>query len=355
MPEQVTEANPKQGATGNLSFRERMRERLAAERESGEPAGPPEGYEDAPAPEANPSEQSDVPVGDGYEEALDPARHAEAEPTEELREQPTEDPAQPEEAVAESSDDAEADDAVPAEIRELTERAERAEERAQNMERDYRIKTHKIAAATRDLEDSQSIVQKQAAFIMNIADQGVAQFDNVNWADLRTKPEQYRQVKQAYDAAMLQQDTLRRNFQGLAQNHQQQMEVAKSREAEVSKDILRTTIDGWSNDLYGELRTFAVNELSYTEAEFDNMTDWRRIRDIHAQYQLSKTTEEVVSLRRKKAKQPAQRQVERPVAQPRNAQGQFADARQAFFDNPGDPKARRGFFEEKLRAERGRR
>ncbi len=304
--------------------------------------------------EANLSEQSDAQVGDGYEEALDPARHTEAAPTEELDDQPTEDPAPIEEAVAETSDDTDADTALPAEMRELTERAEQAEERARNMERDYRIKTHKIAAATRDLEDSQSVVQKQAAFIMNIADQSVAQFDQVNWAELRTNPEQYRQVKQAYDQAVLQQDTLRRNFEGLAENHQRQMEIAKSREAEVSKDILRTTIEGWSNDLYGELRAFAVKELSYTVAEFDNMTDWRRVRDIHAQYQLSKSTKDVVTLRRKKAKQPAQRQVERPVAQKRNAQGQFQDARQAFFDNPGDPQARRGYFEEKLRAERGR-
>ncbi len=352
MVEERTGANP-QGATDNLSFRDRMRERLAAERDSGEPAGPPDDYVEAVA-EANPSEESsDYQVGDGYEEAHDPARQADDEAEPELEEPTGEE--EPEEAVATtSSEDAEPDDGVPTDIRELTERAEKAEERAQMMERDYRIKTHKIAAATRDLEDSQQVVQKQAAFMLNLAEQGVQQFDGVNWQQLQTQPEKYQQVKQAFEQACQTRDTLKKNLDGIAENHLQLMETAKGREAEVSRDILKTTIDGWSNELYGALRAYAVEELSYTEAEFDNITDWRRIRDVHAQYQMSKTAKEVVTLRRKKAKQPVKRQRERPTAQPRNRQGQFQNARQALFDSPGDPQARRSYFEEKLRAERGR-
>jgi len=330
MPDVETEANREEPSES--SFKERMRQRLSTERESGEPAGPPDGYE-----EVNPGDESDV-VDEVVE--ADPARQAEGEDEPELIE-PTGDVDDQTEAVSDNSED-------------LIQRAEKAEERAKSMERDYRVKTHKIAAATRDLEGHSKVVKQQAEFILSIAEQGVTQFDSVNWATLQTKPEEYQRMRQMFEGAVMQRDHLKKQLTGIAEQHKTMLEQAKGTEAEVSKDILRTTIDGWSNELYGSLREYAVEELSYTAAEFDDMTDWRRLRDIHSQYQISQAPKQVTRLRRKKGKQPVSRQLERQTARPRNSKGQFESARNDFRDNPGPGQARSNFFIEKLRAERGR-
>ena len=349
----IAEANPTGEPTGEPSFKERMRLRLAAERASGEPAGPPDGYE------VNPSEQpeSDIAkVGDGYEEALDPARQPEVDPEPEL------DPVEPtgevpaEGALTEPSIEPEvvAEIQVSEEHAELVARADAAEERAKSMERDYRVKTHKIADATRALEDQTSVVKTQADFILNEANMGVSQFDNVDWNQLRTKPEEYQRMKQMFEQACMLRDRLVNQLGGIAEHHKQILEQAKGREAAVSKDILRSTVVDWSNELYGKLRGYAVEELSYTAEEFDDMTDWRRLRDIHAQYELAQAPKTVVRLQRKRGKTPVNAQRETPTGQVANPQGDLQTARKDLHENPGNPQARRSFFQQKLAAERRR-
>jgi len=350
------EANPTGEPTGEQAqpdFRERMRLRLAAERTSGEPVEPPAGYE-----EVNPSEQpeSDIAkVGDGYEEALDPARQPEAEVEPELEVEPTVE-AEVEGALTEPSKDPEAvpEIKVSDEHAELIARADAAEERAKSMERDYRIKTHKIADATRALEDHTTVVKTQADFILNEANMGVTQFDNVDWNQLRTKPEEYQRMKQMFEQACMLRDRLVNQLGGIAERHRQILEQAKGREAAVSKDILKSTVVDWSNELYGKLRGYAVEELSYTAEEFDDMTDWRRLRDIHAQYELSQAPKTVVRLQRKKGKTPVNAQRETPTGRVANPQGDLQTARKDLQDNPGHPQARRSFFMQKMAAERRR-
>ena len=349
------EANPTGEPTGEPSFKERMRLRLAAERTSGEPVEPPAGYE-----EVNPSEQpeSDIAkVGDGYEEALDPARQPEAEVEPELdpEVEPTVE-AEVEGALTKPSSEPEAapEITVSDEHAELIERADVAEERAKSMERDYRIKTHKIADATRALEDQTGVVKTQADFILNEANMGVSQFDNIDWNQLRTKPEEYQRMKQMFEQACTLRDRLVNQLGGIAEHHKQMREIAKSREADVSKDILRSTITDWSNEMYGKLRGYAVEELSYTAAEFDDMTDWRRLRDIHAQYELAQAPKTVIRLQRKKGKTPVNRQRELPTGKAANPRGDLQKARQDLEDNPGEPRAKRNFFQQKMAAERRR-
>ncbi len=334
------------------SFQERMRQRLSAERTGEEPAGPPDGYD-----EVNPSgELESDEVGDGYEDAIDPARQPDDEINPELL-QPTGDEIAPTEAILQDPDDPNAE-GEPAELtpehQTLIQRAEDAEAARASMERDYRVKTHKIAAAGRELEESTSIVRRQAEFILGIAEQGVTQFDNINWTELQSKPEEYQRMRKMFAGAIQQRDGLKQQLGGIAQHHEQVLEKAKAAEAEVSKDILKSTVSGWSNELYGKLRGYAVEELSYTATEFDDLTDWRRLRDINSQYQMSLVPKRVSRLSRTKGKQPAASQRERQPQRRSNASGRFQDARQAFHDNPG-PKEKRDFFREKLRAERGRR
>lgn len=356
MPENLAaEANPQREPSApepQTDFRSRMRQRLAAERNSPEPAGPPEGYEDG---EANRSESTSDAVGEGYEEALDPARQADEEASPEPEELTGEE-AESEDAVTETSEDDTETEVTMTEVEALREEARKAEEARRNMERDYRIKTHKIAAAIRDVEQQGTVVKQQAQFFANLAEQSLQQFNGVNWDALKSDPAKYQQTKAAFEAAIGQRDMLKRALGQIGEQHTQLLEQAKDREAEVSRDILKTTLPDWSNELYGKLRSFAMEELAYTAEEFDDMTDWRRIRDIHAQYQIANASKRVAKLPRKQGKQPVNRQRERQIQSQRDAKGRFQNSRQRLFDQPGDREARRNFFQDKLRAEReGRR
>ena len=302
-----------------------MTQRLAAERNGPEPATVPEGYEDG----ANRTEPESDKVGDGYEEALDPARQAEAGDASELTdpevEEPTDDEPETEEAVTETSEaDTETETEEPSAVAELRQRAEQAEERTKMMERDYRVKTHKIAAAVREVEQSGEVVQQHAQFYANLASQQLAAFENVNWEQLKTDPAKYQQTRAQFQQALNQRDAMHKALGQIGEQHKQLVEQSKDREAEVSRDILKTTVPGWSNELYGKLRAFALEELAYTAEEFDGMTDWRRIRDVHAQYQIAQAPKSVAKLPRKKGKQPVGGQRERQVIKAqRDAKGRY--------------------------------
>lgn len=324
MPEQGTEsANPTEP-----TFAERMQERLAAERE-------PE--------EANSEAESDEEevIEEEVEEASDDARNTDDVEDEEPEEL-TSDEDDTDEAITEET----SDDAIAA----ATERAEKAEEARASMERDYRKKTHKIAESVRSLEDSATVVEQTSQFYANLAEQSVSQYANINWGLLKTRPQEHAEAEQAYKAALQHRDAMKRNVESISTKFKELKEEAKKRQSEVSQDILKTTVDDWSNDLYAKLRTYAVDELAYTEAEFDDMSDWRQIRDIHAQYQVAQAPKSVAKLKRLKGKPPAKKQRGKRKVR-RDAKGKFQDSRKQFWENPGDKQARHNFFQDRLRAE----
>lgn len=232
--------------------------------------------------------------------------------------------------------------------------AARAEEARSNMERDYRRKTHKIAEAVRATQEQHDVVLAQAQFYAGLAEQGVRQFDSVNWQELQQRPEHYQQARQAFQVAQRYHEQLQASLQSVQKTAQEQRETFKKREAEVSREVLRSTIPNWSNQLYSDLRAFAVEELDYAPAEFDEITDWRRIRDVHSQWS-TKKAREVLNKPPKRNTQPERRSsANAPLSVARGDRGQFQSARQALLSRPGDRSARSNFFQAKLKAERSK-
>lgn len=359
--------NPETGSQPQerpLSFRERMQQKLAAERG---PRGEPQ--EVNPGTRQQLSEQAEAQSETPPAEPRQAETGGEEEHQEDLHEEtqePTPETDETEAAVTETSDE----DAEPGEesdtpadensIEYWQSRAEEAETNRARMERDYRIKTHKQAAAVRDAEHQGEELSAMAVFYDNLAGQNLQHFEQIDWAALRTEPEKYGQTRAAYETAVRQSEQLRNQARQVMQRVQEIREQAKNRHAEVSKDILATTVPGWGKELNEQLRKFATTELYYTEDEYDDLTDWRTISMLHELRDLREKVKGVTlkpKFNRKKAKKPsAMPQREQKTGVRRNAQGKFQNAKQALWENPGDRQARRSFFEEKLAAERaGRR
>lgn len=358
---------------GASSFKERTLARLSAER--GEPAGPPPGYEDGAETQTEPDDQQQATrVGDGYDDAADPN---------ELDGQETDQPTgvEPDRETGESEDDTgdgETLEPEPLSVSALAERLQldpvevydnimvpvgdygeqisisELKDKYGDVQRDFAQRAQQLTLSSQAIDEQHEAIEAEAAFYSNLAEQTVKNFDNVNWTALQTEPEKYQGMQREFQQATRNRDQLVTATKELRNRHAEAKTAIKDREAEMSRQVLSFKIPNWGNDLYSELRAFAVDKLDYTAEEFDNFTDWRRIRDIERQFRQSKAPSTVGELKAQaKAKQrPRQRQ--RAAAQTRNNQGEFANSRTLLQENPGDPTARRRYFQDKLAAERER-
>lgn len=250
--------------------------------------------------------------------------------------------------LADASDEPEPDEGSP-EYWKM--KAAEAEESRLNMERDYRRKTHKIAETHRAAEDQHQQVVAQAQFFAGMAEQGVRQFDQVNWEQLQQDPAKYQQARQAFITAQQYHRQMVDALKSVDKSVTERRDHAKKREADISREILKSTVPGWNNQMYQDLRAFAVEDLDYSPSEVDDMTDWRRIRDIHSQWIVSKAK---TSLKNppKRTKQPERKSGNAPLPGSRNERGQFQNAAKALTNNPGNRQAKHNFFVQKLRNER---
>lgn len=249
--------------------------------------------------------------------------------------------------------DGESDDQVPEEGSTEYWRvmAEKAEESRSSMEKDYRRKTHKIAEAHRASEDQHQQVVAQAQFFVGMAEQGVKQFDHINWQQLQQDPAQYQQARQAFITAQNYHKQVADALQSVENSVKDRRETAKKREADISREILKSTVPGWNNQMFQDLRAFAAEELDYSPQEVDDLTDWRRIRDIHSQWVISKAKTALNTPPRRK-NQPERKSGNAPLPNVRNDKGQFQSARNALAANPGDRSAKHNYFLQKLRNDR---
>lgn len=328
--------------TRTLTPREQFRaiaaERLRAERE---PAGP------TPEPSTEPAEDTAVETPK-VQASKEPARG----PTEDAPEtEGTVDAASDESGTLEGSDE---DTSEPEEGSLDWYRAEieRATEARKSMERDYRIKTQKIAEARRHLEGNTKEVMQMAGFYANLADSAVSRFQNVNWDALRTKPEEFNRVKAQYDQAVAQRNQIKAGLEQLSVKQREAIEQAKRAEAELSREILSTTVPDWSSERYRTLREFADKESLFSPDEFNQITDWRTMYLLN-EIEKVRSAPKTISPPQAKASPPKRRTGTQPaVPTPRDASGKFTSATKLLQMKPGDKAARRDFFRAKLAAER---
>jgi len=320
-------ANP--SGEPSLSFREATEQRLRQEADNAQPDLQEVGAQDdtSPDPEADQRETEDDLV----------------EESEEGQPEAGED----EEAVEEPESEWNARE------RELIEQAEKAEAGRKSMETDYRRKTHKLSQDSRAVESNAEEVKATAEYYANMAQQKLAQFNNVNWQELQTQPERYQQAQQAFAKA---QQELRFHEQAVEQVKKRSEEMRsqhQSQVAEHSRGVLMHQIPNWGGEVYQQLRDFAEKEYDYSSDEFDEIVDWRPMKMIHDAWQATNTKKEAAKVVKKVGRKSGRRAPGKTAdGQPRNAQGQFQAAREKSLHSPGDRAAFREYQQRRLELER---
>ena len=357
---------------GKLSFRQRVEARLREETDK----KAPEGYEDG-AGEEDSKDEGDTKVGDGYDEALDPSKTDGEEGGEdsETDQAAKTDGSETGKDEGEDSDEGETPGALtvvdvaerlqidPAEFydkvtvpvgdygEQMTISA--LKDRYNGIQQEYATKAQSMAEAITGIERFHDEVETEASFYESLAEQSLSVFDKVNWTELQSEPEKYQATRQEFTVAVKNRDQLVAASKELKTRHKQALKEMKDKEASLSREILSFKVPSWSNDLYTEMRTFAVERLNYSAEEFDDISDWRRIRDIHAQFVFAQAPKNVEELRKATAKRkPDVAKSRKTGQQARNSKGQFETSRQSLYDNPGDRDARRKYFQDKMAAER---
>jgi hypothetical protein len=232
----------------------------------------------------------------------------------------------------------------------LRQRAEDADARVTSMQSDYTRKTQKLGEARRELLDNLEKSKQVAKVYADRASNNLGRYDNVNWQQLQTTldPQVYAKRVKEYRRAVQMRDRAVAEHGQVAEFADKQIESQKQYQAEISRDVLSSTLPGWGNELYGSLKDHAVNSLDFTQEEFDNITDHRWIRLIHNDMKMSKTSKHIEGIQQSNSPQSPRGQNK---GRPRGADGRYKNAQQNHLANPGDRNATRAAFRERLSAE----
>lgn len=321
------------------SFRERKLSQLQSEEEPkpGKPRSSAESAEDGYPDDEDPREdllddEDDADLdGDADDEDLDD-QEAEDEEADE--------------------DEDEEDELSADEWREKAENLQRelsrVTENRKKIEADFRNSTAENITFRHQLEDSVEQVTEQGKFWLNLAQSQVQQFENLDWSQV--PPDKMAQVKAQAQQAMHRRDQILQRFQAMAQHAEQAREDSKRRQAELSRNVLSTRIEDWSNEKYAQIREHSA-KFHFTPDEFNEITDWRIIELLHRDLEREKAVETVQRVKRKrKARVPHNKSQRRPD---RSANGRFQSAKAAAHANPGDRSKFREMQRQKLARERG--
>jgi len=225
-----------------------------------------------------------------------------------------------------------------------------AEELRGNMQSDYQRKTQKIANDRRELKRGFEVQTQVSAAYVTQAEQALSKWQGVDWQGLRRTldPADYNQRVEQFRQVATQVESAKSNHQALVDYAGKTLDEQKSSEADVSKDILKNTIPKWGNELYGQLRNFAVDSLGYSATEFDDVTDHKVIALIHRHWSTSNAGKTVEQLTRQSNQRPPQG----GNLPQRGHDGKFLNTKSAWLENPGQRGRAHDFFTEKLRQER---
>ena len=236
-------------------------------------------------------------------------------------------------------------------ITQLRNRAEEAETMVESMQTDYTRKTQKIAESRKELLSNLEQSQKLSEIYAQRAQQAVQRFSGVNWQQLQSTldPQTYNARVAEYQQAVGQRDREVQAHEQIKKFVGEQIEQSNNDAAEISRDVLRTTVPGWGNELYGTLREFATSVLDFTQVEFDQITDHRVIKLIHNSWKVSDTSKRVKGIQHKS--QAMQPQGGPNRQQPRGSDGRFREAQEKHLANPGNRDLTREAFRQRLQRE----
>lgn len=184
---------------------------------------------------------------------------------------------------------------------------------------DYTKKTQALAEQRKEVDQTKEQYASALAYMTQATRQGLSQFDQVDWQNLQTSdPAQYQALSQQYRQAAQQVQAFETAQQEFFQQAQQQVEQQQKLQAQQSVETLKTLVPEWSNEMYGELRTFAGN-YGMTAEEFNRIADHRPIlmmldaMKFHKSRQVAtdKKAKPVTSKRKQKASNPNQTLVAR--------------------------------------------
>lgn len=258
-----------------------VEERLAAVLASPETSDKPETEADS-QPEAEQAVEGDEAVVEDEVEA----DAAEPEEAEDGQTEDEEGEADTEEAADDADDDGDEPQLVEVDGEQLT-----LEEVKLGYLRqaDYTRKTQAVAEQRKAVDEERQYYGSALNSILTAVGADVARFENVDWERAAAEnPEQYRQGKAAYEQTLNLFNGIRQQTEEFVQRTKKAQEEAIKAQAKESISILKSTIPGWSNDLYAQIGEYAQENLGFKPEEFNNIADHRAISSIWKAMQYDK-------------------------------------------------------------------
>ncbi len=352
---------PKRESTGS-SFRDRAIQRMERERDPGAKVDAvPVSEVQEKVVEQNLDVQPDAhqPIDDGYPtEDLDKT-------SDDLTDEDTQHQDDEDEDVQTTDNDSEPtgvdntdveDVSGEQDITGLRQRAEEAEAMVASMQSDYTKKTQKLGESRRELKQSLEHSAQIAGIYAERANSQLQRYDNVNWTQLQSTldPQIYSQRANEYRQVVAMRDRAVSEHENISNLAKEQTELQKRDQADISREILQTTLPGWGNELYGKLREYAVDKLNFTQDEFDDFTDHRWIKLIHGAFQISQTGQHVENIQNNGSRN--RKPAGKNKRQTRGIDGKYRKALSDHESNPGNRDFTREAFRQRLQRERtGRR
>ena len=154
---------------------------------------------------------------------------------------------------------------------------------------DYTRKTQAVAEQRKAAEEDRQYTASALNAVLTAVGADLSRWENVDWERAAAEnPEQYAQAKAAYEHTQALFGGIREQADGFVKRAQEAQKQALAVKAQESVAILKTTVPGWNNDLYGKIGEFACTELGFTPDEFNQIADHRAIMSIYESMQYRK-------------------------------------------------------------------
>jgi hypothetical protein len=147
---------------------------------------------------------------------------------------------------------------------------------------DYTRKTQAVAEQRKAAEEERQYYASTLNSLLATVGADIQRFQSVDWERAAVEnPQQYKQAKAAYEQSTALFENIKQQTQDFVARAQETQKQALKAQAKESISILKTTIPGWSNDLYAQIGEFAQKELGFKPDEFNNIADHRAIVSIY--------------------------------------------------------------------------
>ena len=209
----------------------------------------------------------------------------------------------------------------------------------------WRDQATKAAHHTREQKSRSELFDVQDKQYARLAEGNLARYSGVDASKLT--PEQFQRYHADRQQAEHGVSQLKQWQAQQAEERRAAIEASKDAESAATQEWLKATEPRWSNEFYGKLQAFAVDNLGYTPEEFADVTEVRAIEGLKAQFDLHALQAQGEVLQRE-PKKPSQRQKVTQQRQARNERGQFQATEKEVLSSPN---ARRdGSFQRMMQA-----